>query len=105
MASTRMELEQVTPEMLQGIELLAWAKLASWLKSAGSAYQDSIPTELRRLVYKGGNSTGERMARQRYVVGVVFYSRGWGWRARKDWEERIVAIRQIQLQNQTGGDV
>ncbi len=92
---TRLEIEYVTPEMLAGIDLRKWADLAGWL-SGGSAYQDSVPVEWRRMVYKGGNSTGAEMARQRRIVGVIFYSQGWGWRARRDWKERIIALAHIQ---------
>jgi hypothetical protein len=76
-------------------QLKMWRAFCEWLdeRKYKCAYVSNIPRpEWRRLVYIGGNPAARRAAELRREARLVFYYRGWGWRLRKNWRERLIEL-------------
>jgi hypothetical protein len=61
-----------------------WRLLCEFLyaRQSHSAYRWSIPSNLQYLLWA-------ETRKERNALAVVFYSQGWGWRLRKDWQEKL----------------
>ena len=65
-------------------DFLHWKELCEYLdgRPGRSATKALIPNHLTYLL------TGKTL-KQRQELDVVFYARGWGWRLRMDWRNRL----------------
>ncbi|MFN3650057.1 MAG: hypothetical protein ACK47B_10805 [Armatimonadota bacterium] len=70
------------------LNLDLWQELCEFLASRPRkcAYARFIPNHLSPLVSADAKSA-------RAQVGLIFWSTGWGWRLRKNWQERLDTLR------------
>lgn len=68
-----------------------WAMLCGWLETQPrkAAYRDVVPPMVRPLLWSSREATAVRRLWHERELLPVFWSRGWGWRLRTDWRERL----------------